>query len=94
MKILEHLRQRWKGKVVPDWLQDKVGKEENNNSRTCGLCSAPGIFHEPILHILILTGGLLWMAFIGAEEKLGTDCLNVRDYCLLLKVCWEQLAQG
>ena len=57
-------------------------------------CLALGILQESILHVIVLTGGLLWMALTGAEEKVGIDCLSVCDYCSLLMVFRGQLTQG
>lgn len=63
-----------------------------NYSLTSGVCSALGLLGKPILHILILTRGVLGMALFGTEEKLGIDYLRMFDYCFM--VCWGQLVQG
>lgn len=65
-----------------------------NYSLTSGVCSALGLLRKPILHILILTRGVLGMALIGAEGKLGIDYLRMFDYYFM--VCWDNwsMAEG
>ena len=83
-----------KGKSCPRLTIRQIRKEETNPSLKLWFLLSLGILQESILHVIVLTGGLLWMALTGAEEKVGIDCLSVCDCCSLLMVFRGQLTQG